>query len=42
MTKIHIKLTVNGKQVEGLAEPRELLIHFLREQLNLTGAAHRL
>jgi carbon-monoxide dehydrogenase small subunit len=30
-------MTVNGKAVEALAEPRTLLIHFLREQLNLTG-----
>ena len=30
-------MTVNGKAVEGLAEPRLLLIHFLREQLALTG-----
>ena len=37
MSKMHIKMTVNGKAVEGLAEPRMLLIHFLREELNLTG-----
>ncbi len=37
MTKMHIKLTVNGEQVEALAEPRMLLIHLLREQLNITG-----
>jgi len=37
MSKMHIKMTVNGKEVEGLAEPRMLLIHFIREQLNLTG-----
>jgi carbon-monoxide dehydrogenase small subunit len=30
-------MTVNGKAVEGLVEPRTLLIHFLREDLNLTG-----
>ncbi len=36
-TKIHIKLTVNGKNHEFLAEPRELLIYALRERLNLTG-----
>ena len=35
---MHVKMTVNGKDVEGLAEPRTLLIHFIREQLNLTGA----
>jgi len=37
MSKTHVKMTVNGKEVEGLAEPRMLLIHFLREELNLTG-----
>ena len=38
MSKSHIKLTINGAEVEALVEPRTLLIHFLREQLNLTGA----
>ena len=38
MTKTRISLTVNGKPVDALVEPRTLLIHFLREQLNLTGA----
>jgi len=38
MQKMHVKLTVNGREVEALAEPRTLLIHFLREQLSLTGA----
>jgi aerobic carbon-monoxide dehydrogenase small subunit len=37
VSKMHIKLSVNGRQVEALAEPRTLLIHFLREQLSLTG-----
>ena len=37
MAKMHIKMTVNGKAVEALAEPRTLLIHFLREELNITG-----
>jgi carbon-monoxide dehydrogenase small subunit len=37
MAKSHIQMTVNGKTAEGLAEPRLLLIHFLREQLGLTG-----
>ena len=37
MSKMHVKLTVNGKVVEGLAEPRTLLIHFLREDLKITG-----
>ena len=38
MAKVHIKLTINGAAVEGLVEPRTLLVHFLREQLSLTGA----
>ncbi|GBF27769.1 carbon monoxide dehydrogenase small chain [bacterium MnTg02] len=37
MGKTHVKLTVNGREVEGLAEPRTLLIHFLRDELELTG-----
>ena len=37
MSKIHVKMTVNGKEIEALAEPRTLLIHFLREELSLTG-----
>jgi carbon-monoxide dehydrogenase small subunit len=38
MAKTHVKLSVNGQEVEGLVEPRTLLIHYLREHLNLTGA----
>lgn len=37
MSKIQVKMTVNGTEVEELVEPRTLLIHFLRETLNLTG-----
>lgn len=37
MSKVHLKMRVNGKEVEELVEPRTLLIHFLREQLDLTG-----
>ncbi len=33
----HIKFTVNGVVREGLAEPRKLLVDFLREDLGLTG-----
>ena len=35
---MHLTMTVNGQLVEGLVEPRTLLIHFLRENLSLTGA----
>jgi aerobic carbon-monoxide dehydrogenase small subunit len=38
MAKSQISVTVNGETVEALVEPRTLLIHFLREQLNLTGS----
>jgi carbon-monoxide dehydrogenase small subunit len=34
---IQVSLTVNGKVRKGQVEPRTLLVHFLREQLNLTG-----
>jgi aerobic-type carbon monoxide dehydrogenase small subunit (CoxS/CutS family) len=37
MTKSQIELTVNGKKVQRFAEPRTLLIHFLREDLDITG-----
>ena len=38
MAKTQIKLKINGRMVEALVEPRTLLIHFVREQLNLTGS----
>ena len=38
MAKSQIEQKVNGKVVEALVEPRTLLIHFLREELNLTGS----
>ena len=38
MTKKLISLKVNGRQHDKAVEPRTLLIHFLREELNLTGA----
>ena len=37
MSKQQIKMRVNGREIEQLVEPRTLLIHFLREQLDLTG-----
>jgi carbon-monoxide dehydrogenase small subunit len=37
MKKTAVAITVNGKAVEALVEPRTLLIHLLREQLGLTG-----
>ena len=36
--KMQIKLKVNGEDHEFSAEPRELLVHALRERLNLTGS----
>ena len=35
---VPISITVNGKARKAHVEPRTLLVHFLREQLNLTGA----
>lgn len=35
--KRKIKLTVNGIEMEGEAEPRTLLVHFIRDTLGLTG-----
>ena len=37
MSKTNITLNVNGQTVSTEAEPRELLIHVLREQLGITG-----
>lgn len=37
MAKTMVSMTVNGRRVEEAVEPRLLLVHFLREQLNLTG-----
>jgi len=34
----HVSITVNGRVRSGQVEPRMLLVHFLREHLNLTGA----
>ena len=37
MAKTHISMKVNGIEVEGLVESRTLLVHFIRENLQLTG-----
>jgi aerobic carbon-monoxide dehydrogenase small subunit len=37
MAKSQVAMKVNGTTVEALVEPRTLLIHFLREELRLTG-----
>jgi carbon-monoxide dehydrogenase small subunit len=37
MAKTHVTMKVNGTPVEGLVEPRTLLVHFIRENLGLTG-----
>jgi aerobic carbon-monoxide dehydrogenase small subunit len=34
---VAITLTINGTRYKRFVEPRMLLIHFLREELNLTG-----
>ena len=35
---IPVTMTVNGQKVQRFVEPRTLLIHFLREEMSLTGA----
>ena len=37
MASHKISLTINGEAVEAEVEARTLLVHFLREQLNMTG-----
>jgi carbon-monoxide dehydrogenase small subunit len=37
MTTQHISVTVNGTTHEADVEPRRLLVHFLRDDLGLTG-----
>ena len=34
---MRVSVVVNGRQVERDVEPRTLLVHFLREELDLTG-----
>ncbi|MFP6563498.1 MAG: (2Fe-2S)-binding protein [Myxococcota bacterium] len=36
-TRIPVRLRVNGRPAEGLAEPRTSLVDFLRDELDLTG-----
>lgn len=38
MAKTHISFILNGQKIDALVEPRELLIHTIREQLGLTGS----
>ena len=38
MPLTNVSMTVNGKSMSGAVEPRTLLIHYLRENLGLTGA----
>ena len=37
MAKSQVTMTINGREIDALVEPRMLLVHFLREQQNLTG-----
>jgi carbon-monoxide dehydrogenase small subunit len=37
MSRINVSLQLNGKSVSADVEPRTLLIHYLRENLNVTG-----
>ncbi len=34
---MEVTLTINGEQVSGEVEPRQLLVHFIRETAGLTG-----
>ena len=36
--KVPINVTINGKAHQAEVEPRTLLVHYLREELGLTGA----
>ena len=36
--KVPINVTINGKAHQAAVEPRTLLVHYLREDLGLTGA----
>ncbi len=35
--KIPVSITINGRQYDREAEPRQLLVHFIRDVLGLTG-----
>ena len=37
MAKTPVKMTINGARIEAVVEPRTLLIHFLRDDLGITG-----
>jgi carbon-monoxide dehydrogenase small subunit len=37
MSLVKIKTRINGKAIEAEVEPRKLLVHFLREDMGLTG-----
>ncbi|MEE8057775.1 MAG: (2Fe-2S)-binding protein [Pseudomonadales bacterium] len=36
-TKVAVEMTINGEAVQAQVEPRTLLIHFLRDDLDITG-----
>ena len=36
--KVHVQMTVNGKDTECLCEPRQSLLEVLRDELRLTGS----
>ena len=37
MSGVQVKMTVNGAEVAADVEPRMLLVHFLRDELDMTG-----
>ena len=36
--KVHVRTTLNGREVEFLCEPRQSLLEVLRDELRLTGS----
>jgi aerobic carbon-monoxide dehydrogenase small subunit len=34
---VQVNLKINGQEYSGMVEPRTLLVHFIRDDLNLTG-----
>ena len=35
--KVPVEITINGRTYSGDVEPRQLLVHFIREEAGLTG-----
>ena len=37
MVGVPVEITINGRSYSGEVEPRQLLVHFIRENAGLTG-----